>query len=63
MCVFVCAEECVGEVKTALVPIAAGSGGAVAREETDASETARVGGGRTEQDAYNRGRGGRERAG
>lgn len=31
MSVFVCAEECVGEVKTALVPIAAGSGGAVAR--------------------------------
>lgn len=53
MCVGVCVwfEECVGEVKTAAAPITGGSPGAVARYETDTSETAQVSTGRTEQDA------------
>lgn len=40
-----------GEVKTAAAPITEGSLGAVARYETDASETAQVSTGHTEQDA------------
>lgn len=40
-----------GEVKTAAAPITVGLSGAVARYETDASETAQVSTGRTEQDA------------
>lgn len=40
-----------GEVKTALVLIAVGSAGAVARQETDASVTAGVSGGHAKQGA------------